>query len=182
MGVVVEAVFLVAVMRQVGSLLLVVGTTRPLDIPVGPKVGTVKELPGYETGRPALVAFISPDCPQCHSLAPGFRKMYSAYGHQLELVTVVSHADAHARAEYAREIGSFARTDLPALMQDWEIPGTPFAVALDAERRVRGTGIINTLDQLETLAVTALAVAPNPETSDGNGAGGSPQAVESVAQ
>jgi thiol-disulfide isomerase/thioredoxin len=176
LGVVVEAVFLVAVMRQVGSLLLVVGTTRPLDLPVGPKIGEVQELPGYERGRPVLVAFVSPDCQQCRSLLPGFRRLQTAYGDQLELIAVVSHADAQARTKYAREIGTFARTDLPALMQDWEVPGTPFAVALDASHRVRGTGIVNTLDQLETLAVTALAIAPASEQPDHGGENGAADA------
>lgn len=169
-GFLLEAVLLVAVMRQVGSLLLVVGTSRPIDLPAGPKLGTVMDLPGYDSERPALVVFVSPDCQQCHSLTPAFSRISASYTEQLELVAIVSHVDYQARIEYAAEIGRFARTDLPALIKDWEIPGTPFAVALDSSRRVRGSGIVNTLDQLETLAVMALDVRPT-ERADRDGAG-----------
>jgi thiol-disulfide isomerase/thioredoxin len=170
-GVVIEAVFLVAIMRQVGTLLLAVGPSKPIDLPGGPHVGAVKNLPGYENGRPALVLFTSPGCPICDTLTPGFRRMHAEYGSQLDVVAVVSHPDAQSRAEHARELGTFARTDLPALMQDWDIPGTPYGVALSAGRQVRGAGIVNTLDQLETLAVVALGVEPvPPEGSEETGA------------
>jgi len=179
-GLVAEAIFLVALMRQVGSLLLVVGTTRPLDLPAGPKVGARLSLPGYPKGRPAVVAFVSPDCTQCKSLAPGFGRLHELYRDQLDVVAVVAHADPETRTRYAAEIGAFARTDMPALMQDWEIPGTPYAVALDGSRRVKGGGIVNTLDQLETLAVTALAL--DPASSDDGAPPAETEAVDKSRQ
>jgi thiol-disulfide isomerase/thioredoxin len=164
------AVLLIAVMRQVGSILMVVGTSTPLSIPAGPKIGSVLPLPGSELKRPLLVVFVSPECTQCRNLLPGFGRLGAAYDDQLQLVAVVSHADEGERRRYAREVGPFARVDLPHLYDEWNVPGTPFAVALDSERRVRGSAIVNTLDQLETVAVTALAVAPIPGAQGVDGA------------
>lgn len=62
-GFLVEAVLLVATMRQVGGVLLRVGPIGAVDVRGGPKVGTVVEVPGRErTGRPALVVFTSSAC------------------------------------------------------------------------------------------------------------------------
>jgi thiol-disulfide isomerase/thioredoxin len=161
-------VLLIALMRQVGSILMVVGTSTPLSIPAGPKIGSVLPVRGSELRRPLLVAFVSPECTQCRALLPGFARLVSAYRDQLQLIVVVSNADEAARREYAEELGSFARADLAGLYDEWNVPGTPFAVALDAERRVRGSAVVNTLDQLETVAVAALAVMPVPsEERDG---------------
>lgn len=143
-GLVTEAVLLVAVMRQMGSVLLQLGPMRPEALPVGPKVGETKELPG-QTGRPALVLFTS-GCTICESMLPGFRAVRRDYANQLELFAVVTHKDPRERADYARRLGDFARTDLLGLMQDWEIPGTPYAVALDEDGVVRGAGVINSID------------------------------------
>lgn len=52
-GVLIEAVFLVAVMRQVGELLLHGGPTMRANALRGPVVETTVDLPGREpTGRP----------------------------------------------------------------------------------------------------------------------------------
>lgn len=163
------AVLLVAVMRQVGSILMVVGTSTPLSIPAGPKIGSVLPVPGTKAKRPVLVVFVSPECTQCRSLLPGLTRLETTYREQLELVAVVANAEEEERRRHAEEIGAFARADLPLLYDEWNVPGTPFAVALDSERRVRGSAIVNTLDQLETVAVAALAVAPveRPEAVDG---------------
>lgn len=175
-GLVIEAVFLVAVMRQIGELLLH-GSPMKVSGPSGPKTGTVVEIPGREpTGRPALVVFTSSGCEQCKVLEPGLRQIHVLYGpgaedgHQLDLVTVLADRNLDSRAEHARELGSFARTDLIALMQDWDVPGTPFAVALDPEHRVKGAEVVNTQMQLEMLAVEKLGILFVPPEARGDAA------------
>lgn len=175
-GFLVEAVVLVALMRQVGAVLLRVGPTRAVDVPGGPKVGTMVEVPGREpTGRPALVVFTSSACEYCKALVPRLRWMHETYGpgadhgHQLDLIAVGTDGSAELRAEHARELDGFARTDLITLMQDWDIPGTPFAVALDAEQRVKGAEVVNTPDELETLATIGLELQPVPAGASGDG-------------
>jgi len=168
-GVLIEAVLLVAVMRQLGSLLLHVGPMKPEPFPGGPKVGELLTLPGNGK-RPSMVLFTSAGCSICDGLRPGIRRIHADYRDQLDVVAIVTDKDAQERAEHAQKLGSFARTDLIALMQDWKIPGTPYAVALDSRHRVKGAGIINSADQLETLAVVALGGEPPVHEHTGNGA------------
>lgn len=174
-GFLIEAVFLVAVMRQMGELLL--RGVGPTAMPVagGPELGTSVEIPGVDDRvRPALVVFTSSLCEQCRILEPGLQQIHSLYGpdahdgHQLDLVAVLTDANPTGRAEHARELGGFARTDLIALMQDWSVPGTPFAVALDSDHRVRGAEVVNSQLQLEMLAVEKLGVlfVPPEERAD----------------
>lgn len=164
-GLLIEAVFLVALMRQVGNLLLQGGAARA-NVPAGPKAGAMAEIPGRDrTGHPALVVFTSSECEQCRVLLPGLRRIHELYGpgatagHQLDLIAVLTDRNAGSRAEHARELGGFARTDLVALMQDWDVPGTPFAVALDSGMRVRGAEVVSTRTDLEMLAVQKLGIA-----------------------
>lgn len=118
-GLVIEAVFLVATMRHVGSLMLRAGPMERAPSHFGPPAGEIVELPGYESGnRPALVVFMSSGCSQCTAILPRLRRIYADYGpsaeagQQLDVVAIVSDQNGPGRAEYAREIGSFARTAL----------------------------------------------------------------------
>ena len=172
-GVITEAVLLVAVMRQVGDVLLY---ARPLRSPPplgGPQVGDIKELPGNRRKRPALVLFTSPGCALCKELEPGFRKLHADWAQQVDIVAVVSSENVEEREAYARELGSFARADLASLTKDWEIPGTPYAVALDNGGRVQGAGIVTKSHHLDGLAIASLgleAVArPEPDRHAVNG-------------
>lgn len=172
-GVLIEAVFLVAVMRQVGELLLHGGAMRANTLG-GPEVEITVDVPGRKpTGRPALVVFTSSACEQCKALEPGLQRIFGLYGpdadsgHQLDLVAVLTDPEANGRANHARELGTWARTDLIALMQEWNVPGTPFAVALDAEHRVKGAQIVNTQMDMEVLAVETLGVLFIPQEERG---------------
>lgn len=106
---------------------------------------------------------------------PGLRWMNETYGpgarhgQQLDLIAVGTDGSPELRAEHARELDGIMRTDLIALMQDWDIPGTPFAVALDAEQRVKGTAVANTPDELETLATIGLELRAVPAGANGAG-------------
>jgi thiol-disulfide isomerase/thioredoxin len=140
----------------------------------GPEVDTTVEVPGHKpAGRPALVLFTSSACEQCKALEPGLQRIHALYGpdadngHQLDLVAVLTDRDANGRADHARELGTWARTDLIALMQDWKVPGTPFAVALDAEHRVKGAQVVNGQMDVEVLAVETLGVLFIPREDRG---------------
>lgn len=169
----IEAVCLVAMMRQLGSVLLHLGPMTT-EAAVGPGIGQVRAVPGHEEARrPALTVFTSSGCQHCKQLAPGLRRMHSVYGpgaehgHQLDLIVVVTDEDARRRAEYAQELGSFARTDLSALMQEWDIPGTPFAVAFDAAHRVVESRGVNAPEDLEMLAIQRLGLVGVESEIDG---------------
>lgn len=166
-GFVLEAVVIVALMRQIGSILLGVGPMRAPTPPPGPEVGTVVEVPGLEPAElPALLVFVSSQCPACAAVAPRLRWMYDTYGpqsehgHQLDFVVVATDGFGEDAPEHVREVAGFARTDLVALMKDWEIPFVPFVVALDGERRVVRAAGVTQPDELETLATIGLSLQP----------------------
>lgn len=156
---VIHSALLISVMRQVGNLMIMVNPTDPRSIGGGPEIDA--EAAGYDGTVPAVLVFVAPNCAPCSDLAPTF-SIFRDNWPEVVLVPVVSNADDSERYAYAAELDGGARADLPDLYREWGVPGTPFAIAVDASNRVRRSGITNTLDQLETLAAAALA-PPAPE-------------------
>jgi thiol-disulfide isomerase/thioredoxin len=150
--VVVEGVLLVAVARQVGSISLMVRPHAPRDIGGGPDIGALVDLPDRDW--PAVVLFVSPGCPPCEELLPHVPAVQRRY-RDVGLVAAVAHPDEGLRTEYMSTLGDVA-IDGQALWQEWRVEGTPFAVAIDGDGRVRAGGVVNTIDQLEALAQSAL--------------------------
>lgn len=149
---VVQAFALIAVMRQVGGLLVRLNPTGVGEVESGPDIEQLVEIPGVPPGRPALVVFASPGCTLCQYLGPALKAIRSNYD-EIDVVGVALGGESDAeRAAYARQLGPAARADIPELAKEWNVQGTPFAVGLDAEHRVRVRGVANTLDHLESVA------------------------------
>jgi hypothetical protein len=131
------AVFALA--REVGMLRLRLGPSAALEIPEeGPAVGSRIDLadrlaPGadFELG---LAVFTSKDCHVCAALGPAVDSL--AGDPALAVATFEESADAGVWGEL-------------------EIPGSPFAVALDPDGTVLAKGAFNNLAQLESLLGTA---------------------------
>ena len=139
------AVVVVALARQVGTLHLRLGPRGALEIDgEGPALG---EAPRprlahlYAGGRVSvggpgplrLVMFASPTCPIC--------------------MDVLSAIPATAGA--ARAVAQVVHDG--ELERAWGVPGTPFFVVLDALGVVRAKGTANNLEQVEGLLDTARA-------------------------
>jgi hypothetical protein len=164
----IQAFALVAVMRQVGGLLVRLSPTGVGEVESGPDVDRLVEVPGMPTGRPALVVFASPACTLCRffeTALPAIRANYT----EIDVVAVVMGSeDALERSAYARRFGKSGRADIPELAKEWNVEGTPFAVGLDADHRVRVRGVANTLDHLESVAETiVLPRVEPPDVDDG---------------
>ncbi len=155
---VVHTVILIAVMRQLGGILLQMTPARPGEVEEGPARGTVVEIPGVPGDTPAIVVFVSPTCEVCKPLLPAVPTIDRHYP-DVALVTAISGGSRADREAYAARVGPTARPDLHKLYDAWGIPGTPFAVGVDRDRRVRIAGVVNNLDQLEGL-VESLILAP----------------------
>jgi uncharacterized membrane protein YphA (DoxX/SURF4 family) len=133
-AVVVLGLLVLALYRQVGVLTLRLGPRVPLELAEeGPAVGALAPALEHlgEHGS-ELVVFFSPGCRLCRQLAPGVAAL-AREGVPVRLV----HDDVEEEA--------FAR---------WNVPGTPFAVAL-AEGRVAAKGTVNTLEELDELLLVA---------------------------
>jgi uncharacterized membrane protein YphA (DoxX/SURF4 family) len=133
------AVAVLALAREVGMLRLRLGSTGALEVAgEGPELGgAAPELLArisLERARTVLAVFTSEGCQMCRSLEPAIQSL-------------------------AREpevaVGVFDEVAEAGLWGGLEIPGSPFAVALDRDGTVLAKGTFNNLAQLESVIATA---------------------------
>lgn len=132
-GVAALAVVLLALAREVGELRLSVAPQAALSLDhEGPELGgRVALVERFERDDPLKVAvFTSRGCSLCAALEPSLRLLANDPG--VELVTFDEHDDADAWHALA-------------------VPGSPYAVVLDADGIVLSKGTFNSLYQLESL-------------------------------
>lgn len=163
---IIQATALIAILRQVGGLLVRLNPTGVADIDQGPDVDTLVELPGVPAGRPALVVFASPTCTLCRYLEAAIPAVQSNYAEIEVVVAIIGSDDEEQRLRYGRRFGDAGRPDLVSMAKEWNVEGTPFAVGLDAEHRVRVRGVANTLDHLESAAEVIVLPPLDPEAEE----------------
>ena len=127
-AVVLLAVLVLALYRQVGVLSLRLGPRAALELAEeGPEIGEpAPVLPDLGRRGAELVAFFSENCRLCRELAPGVR----ALGREGLRVLVVSESQE------------------PEVFAGWRVPGTPFVVHV-IDGAVVAKGAVNTLEQLD---------------------------------
>ena len=164
--VVVLALVVVALTRQIGLLHERVAPVGALAVERGPVVGeaapelslpslrgaTVR-LGGEESSaRRTLLFFLSPTCPVCKTLLPTLRRIAREESPGLRIVYASDGAPEEHQA-FVREHG-LADADY-VLSQElgmrFEVSKLPFAVLIDAAGVVRAKGIVNTREHLESL-------------------------------
>jgi hypothetical protein len=133
------AVAVLALAREVGMLRLRLGPSAALEIPgEGPQLmSRIAEVDRFAIAGGAalgLGVFLSEGCSVCATLAPGLRTIQSDPA--IGLATFDERADAE-------------------LWTSLEIPGSPFAVAIDPDGTVLAKGTFNNLAQLESVIATA---------------------------
>lgn len=141
-----------ALAREVGLLRLRVGPAAALEIPsegpeLGSRTGLVERIPGAAGAELALAVFSSEGCHICRALRPA---VDSVAAHPAVAVgRFEEHADADAWAAL-------------------DVPGSPYAVALDRQGTVLAKGTFNNLAQLESiLAAAERRVADPAEVAGG---------------
>jgi hypothetical protein len=133
------AVAVLALAREVGMLRLQLGPRGALEIPdEGPEIGSRTGVVGRFDPAPdsefALAVFTSDGCPACRAVEPALTGLAQ---HPLVALEVFDeHGDA-------------------GVWEELEIPGSPFAVALDMDGTVLAKGTFNTPAQLESVLATA---------------------------
>jgi len=139
LGVAALGVALLALAREVGMLRLRLGPQAALEIPhEGPEVGARTELidafaPGRDA-RLALAVFSSEACHLCRAVEPAVAALARDPVVTLAVFDELRDADA---------------------WRALDVPGSPFAVALDLDGVVLAKGTFNGLGQLEGLLATA---------------------------
>lgn len=149
------AVLLIAVMRQVGTILIHLNPGRTGEVDGGPEIDAIVHVPGLPDGSATVVVFVSPTCTLCGFLQPALPAIRAHYP-EVRVLPVVLGDDERARRAYADRLGEGARHDLLELAKEWNVQGTPFAVGINDAGQVKGRGVVNSLDHLEGLAETLL--------------------------
>jgi methylamine dehydrogenase accessory protein MauD len=162
--VIVLALLVLALARQVGTLHLRLGPRGALEVDEeGPPLGEAPE--AYDRadpdgrpvsvggpGQPQLILFVSPGCPVCLEVLPSLPA--AARAADLTPRVVVDAVPEDARHSYGKGLGVPVISG-PEVARDYRIPGTPYAVVLDRFGVVRAKGTVNTMEQLEGLVDTA---------------------------
>jgi hypothetical protein len=138
LGLVALAVVVLALAREVGMLRLTADPRGALEVAhEGPEVGGRTALAEHlevAPGRIGLAVFSSEGCGLCRALEPAV----AAFG---------GHPRVTLRVfDEVRDAGAWAAAD---------VPGSPFAVALDADGTVLAKGTFNTGGQLESVLAAA---------------------------
>jgi hypothetical protein len=131
------AVVVLALAREVGMLRLAVSPRGALEVEhEGPEIGSRSSLLEGEMapGQIGLAVFTSEGCGLCRALAPTVALFGMHAAVVLRTFDEVVDAEAWAAAD---------------------VPGSPFAVALDADGTVLAKGTFNTGAQLETVLAAA---------------------------
>jgi methylamine dehydrogenase accessory protein MauD len=163
--VIVLALVVLALARQVGVLHERVAPAGALMPTTGPKVGeqtrpaTYRDLGGApvtvggpgEDGRATLVLWVSPTCPVCKALVPTAVSM--AQAERLRLV-FASDGDKLAQHQaYVADLGiaSYPYVVSQALGLGYAVSKLPFAVLIGVDGVLRSKGLVNTREHLESL-------------------------------
>jgi len=136
LAVILLGALVLALYRQVGVLTMRLGPGVALELAEeGPAVGDVApELDGLTRVGEELVAFFSPDCRLCRTIAPGVR----------------------AFEREGMPVRTVYENDEPAVFERWSVPGTPFLVHV-VDGFVAAKGTVNSLEQLDGLVALGSA-------------------------
>lgn len=170
-AVVFQGVLIVALMRQVGSLLIRVGAAHSLDAGYGPDVGSpapwVPESVAADDVRPLLLAFIGTRCGTCEALAPALNAVADSYSSRLSVVIVAEDSpDEVVRWSVQHRLKPPAISE-PEAFKAYGIEGTPYAFVLDADRRVAARGGANHIEHIEDLIRRCTVPQANERESEG---------------
>ena len=163
--VIVLAVVVLALARQVGVLHERVAPAGALMPTMGPKVGEATQpatYPGLDGGpvvvggpdgnaRATLVLWISPTCPVCKALVPTATSMARA-----ERLRLVFASDGDKLAQHQAYVADLGIAAYPyvisqALGLAYAVSKLPFAVLIGGDGVLRSKGLVNTREHLESL-------------------------------
>jgi methylamine dehydrogenase accessory protein MauD len=155
-----------ALLRQIGVLYERVAPAGALTGASGPKVGEpapvmrlvdwnggVVALGGAEADRRStLLLFVSPTCPVCKTMLGIAESVLHREGGSLRLVLASdgprAEHEAFVRQHHLDEYGYLLSAELGV---GYQVGKLPYAVLLDADGVIRGKGLVNTREHLESL-------------------------------
>ena len=165
--VVVLALIVLALARQIGILHERVAPAGALMPTSGPKIGeltkamNLTDLGGNEViigganpqGEATFVLFISPTCPVCKSLVPTAKSLARNEGKRMRLVFASDGDKVEQHQAYARDLdlGNYHYVISEGLGMAYEVSKLPFALLLGGDGTLHSKGLVNTREHLESL-------------------------------
>ena len=120
-----------------------------------------------DRGRRLLALFVSPECSVCGDVMPGVRTLVRERQGELDLIVGVGAEDADA-TEYLDPYRLNTHVvAAPDLLKRLSITAAPFAASLDEEGRIIAGGVINSLEQLESVLDEQLDGSPDQTDTEG---------------
>ena len=158
------AIAVLALARQVGVLNQRVAPAGALTPTAGPKVGELTEamdvadlagarhrIGGPDADETTLMLFISPTCPVCKALLPAAKSL--AAKENLRLLFASDGFEPARHAAFASEsaIDRFPYLLSAPLGMRYGVSRLPFAALIDDDGVLRGRGLVNSREHLESL-------------------------------
>lgn len=164
--VIVLAVVVLALVRQIGVLHERVAPAGALMVRGGPRVGEAApavdvadwrdrpvRIGGADPdGRSTLLFFLSPTCPVCRTLLPVLDSVQAAEGSGLRVV-LASDGPRADHEEFVRKYGLDRAVYVLSteLGLTYQVAKLPYAVLIDGHGVVRASGLVNSREHLESL-------------------------------
>ena len=165
--VIVLALVVVALARQVGILHERVAPAGALQPTEGPKVGELTEamqmndlggnpvtIGGVDAGDLAtFVLFISPTCPVCKSLVPTAKSLAKRESARMRLLFASDGDKREQHLAYAKDLqlDDYPYVLSEALGMAYHVSKLPFALLIGADGSLQSKGLVNTREHLESL-------------------------------
>jgi methylamine dehydrogenase accessory protein MauD len=165
--VIVLALVVLALARQVGILHERVAPAGALQPTEGPKVGELTEPMQLEDldgrpvtiggadpdGRATFVLFISPTCPVCKSLVPTAKSLAKKESARMRLLFASDGDKREQHIAYAKDL---QLDDYPYVLSQplgmtYQVSKLPFALLVGADGSLQSKGLVNTREHLESL-------------------------------
>jgi len=164
LAVIVLALLLWALSRQVGVLFERVAPMGALVTEAGPAVGQPSpsfQLRGIQSEavniggtaeQPTLLFFLSPECPVCKKLVPVLKALVRDEKRALRVV-LASDGEAASHLQFVREqgLGALPYVLSTDLGMSYRVSRLPYAVLLRHDGVVAAKGLVNSREQLDSL-------------------------------
>ncbi len=165
--VIVLALLVLALSRQVGILHERVAPAGALQPTTGPKVGELTSELSVKTldenslviGGPndkhlaSFILFISPTCPVCKSLVPTAKSLVHSEKHRMQLIFASDGGELDQHRSYAEDLrlGDYPYVLSEQLGMNFQVSKLPFAVLIAADGTLKSKGLVNTREHMESL-------------------------------
>lgn len=165
--VIVLALLVFALTRQVGILHERVAPAGALQPTSGPKIGEITQamklssidgtdlsIGGLSTdGLASFVLFISPSCPVCKTLVPTAQSLIKSEAKRMRLIFASDGENFEKHTNYVEDL---AITDYPYVLSEllgmtYQVSKLPFALLIDSDGILKSKGLVNTREHMESL-------------------------------